>query len=264
MMNRISLFLVLALIVFQAGCANLSIRLPNPSVEVPELAGASSQWNFQLASYSAHEYTSTANAAAQPPDFDNPMLGESGNFTAGVGYEFLSQFRFSLDVDPGQMMPIFKAQWQWLGPGRIEAKAGDWSSSVGFQASRGQTSKSAERQEFLGSETPGWNGRIVGSQLAVMSSFGYRPTDAFLLFLGAAFGNLTVSSTIDQDRPAGGSSGSSVRYEADDRGRATTFGLGGLIGQRVIGMVKFETTSIEYDRVREKEQINQVLFGLLF
>lgn len=227
------------------------------------MRGAQSNMAFQLGSYSAHEYTSVINAGERPPDFSNPTVESAGSLVGGLGYEFLKQFRLSVDLDPTRMMPILKGQWQWLGSPSVEAEAGDWSSSLGLQLSFSRVSKTGDQTSAFGDGGNPWEGNIRGSSAALMTSVGYRPTDKFLIFLGAAHARLEVRTSIDQSANVdqtdlGGS------YQVSDRGRATTVGLGGLIGRRVVGLVKFESTQVRYERVSKNERIDQLLFGILF
>lgn len=244
------------------GCSSLSVVTPNPTIESPELRGAGAVF-LQLGNYSAHRYRATQDASVRPPNIDDPELLRVRGLSAGLGFEFLQQFKLMAALDPFNGTSLLKGQWQWLGEPTSTAEAGTWSSSVTAQGSYARNTNSGEQNGVLGHGGHPWKGEIsaVGSALGL--SLGYRFNENFMFFGGGAYGHTQVSTSIDQSPNSSGTSlGGS--YSVKDNGNAYTFGLGGQMGRRLIGLLQYQVTHLQYDHVKDTENMHEIVFGILF
>lgn len=206
-----------------SGCANLSVTIPTPIVEPPELSGAERfKFGASASLTSGSKYEATSDASSRPPNFSNPDSSHVLSTLGGVYGDFLQRFRLGVSGDPINGGVFGKAQIQVFGDGRSTAKSGNFSMSIFGHAGNNNPEKDGDQSGAFGPGGNPWKAKIKNDWYDYGASIGYRITDSTTLFVGAAKQLILYRTQIDQTQ---GVAPNGV-YQASDRGEASKI-LGG-------------------------------------
>ncbi len=231
-------------------CSAVTVRMPNPRVEAPELRGERGI-KIEIDSPGAHTYRLTEDGSNRPPDVDHPTTETSQTVNSGFFYSPDAPIEFGGEIDPLAWGLAGVVRWQPLGKGTRGAEEGNIPLMV---YARGGTTRGSVSGDQKGTFGPGgynWNGSISGAYLHTGISTGYRMNPHALFYAGGALGQYWLKGEVNQDAT---STDAAASYVRSDRGHAETFGIGFLFNwphfQFSLGG---DYTHLDYAHTRQQE-----------
>ena len=223
---------------FFSACSSLSVNVPGPLIESPELSGESGKIEFGGGLDNSTSYSYTSDASKRPPTLNSPEVKTDAKYLyARGGYSVLDWLEIGLRILPGSAIQnLFfagggvTARAQLIGVGTAPGVK----FAVYGAALQAFTSSSGDQNGTFGAGGYNWRASAKGVTTTGGASLGYRFAESnALLFIAAAYADQKVSGTIDQDLSSNGTSPAASYVLSDVRGNTRTAALGARFGNRI-------------------------------
>ena len=210
-------------------CAELRVLSPSPVVQPPEVGGETGKLRLESGLLEGEMLEITQNAGNRPPDLDHPDTEDSFFVPLGGSVGLGDWADVGLGVFASELGGGYaRAQIQLLGDGVRKAKAGTFALSVfgrGFY-SRGRNE--GDQSETFGAGGYPWEATASQMGVEAGASVGYRFTESFMVYAGAARNWQKGKGEITQDAANADPGGS---YKLDYSGSVESVQLGLNIGR---------------------------------
>lgn len=221
---------------FMSGCTSLSLSVPGPLIESPEVSTAEGKISVGLGVDDAARFTYIADASARPPNLNNAEVETSQYLFGRGGYGINEWLEIGARIIPGDAKNLF------IGGAGVTARAQVYGSGPepGFKVSvyggvlGVRTDASGDQNGIFGPGGHNWDARAQAVVSTVGTSVGYRfsPTGA-LLYVAGSYADQKVSGSIDHDLSSDGLSPAASYTLGEIRGNTRTAALGLRIGEKV-------------------------------
>lgn len=205
-------------------CAELRVLSPSPVVQPPEVGGETGKFRLESGLLEGEMLEITHNAGNRPPDLSAPHTDDSSfvpvGATVGLGnWADVGVGVFASELGGGYV----RAQIQLLGDGVRRTKAGNFALSIFGRGFYTSGKNDGDQSETFGAGGYPWEAtaHLLGAEAG--ASVGYRLTDSFMIYAGAARNWQKGKGEITQDAANGDPGGS---YELEYDGSVDSIQLG--------------------------------------
>lgn len=230
--------LLSAFLFSMSACSTLSVNVPGPLIESPELAGESGKIEFGAGLDNSTNYTYTSDASKRPPTLNSPEVKTDAKYLfARGGYSVLDWLEIGLRIFPGpSVQTIFfagggvTARAQLIGVGNAPGVK----FALYGAALQAMMSANGDQNGTFGAGGYNWRASAKGVTTTGGASLGYRFAESnALLFIAFAYADQKVSGTIDQDLNSNGTSPAASYVLTDVRGNTRSAAIGARFGNRI-------------------------------
>lgn len=219
-----------------SGCTTLSLDVPGPLIESPEIGAAPGKLSIGIGVDDATEFSYTSDASARPPNLNSPEIKKAAYLFGRGGYAVNEWFEIGGRIIPGSVKTAFiggagltaRAQLIGVGPGpglKLSVYAGYFGV---------QSNASGDQDGTFGPGGHNWKGQARGAVSTAGSSIGYRFSGTGpLVYLAGSYADQKVSGSIDHDRSDDGNSPAASYQLTDIYGNTRTAALGLRFGEKV-------------------------------
>lgn len=220
----------LLMMLFLCGCAELRVLTPGPVVQPPEVGGGDFKFRIEGGALEGEMYEVTGYAGARPPDLAHPHTDDSYFIPVGASVSYGDWFDVGLGLYASELGGGYaRAQIQLLGDGARSAKAGNFSLALFGRGNYTSGDNKGDQSTTFGAGGYPWKAEAKIFGVEGGASFGYRLTDSFMIFAGAARTWHDGQAEITQD-PANGDSGG--KYKTEFTGMTKSVQLGMNLGRQ--------------------------------
>lgn len=224
-MNKIRVLAVIALSSFALACAELRVLSPSPVVQPPEVGGEGGKFRLESGLLEGEMLEITDNAGNRPPDLSAPDTEDSFyvplGATVGLGnWADVGMGVFASDLGGGYV----RAQIQLIGDGVRRTKAGGFALSIFGRGFYSRGKNEGDQSETFGAGGYPWEATATLFGAEAGASAGYRITDSFMIYAGAARNWQKGTADITQDA-ANGDPGGAYELEYDGSSDSIQLGL---------------------------------------
>ncbi|MCB0362303.1 MAG: hypothetical protein KDD35_06260 [Bdellovibrionales bacterium] len=232
--HALLLMTILALAI--VGCQSLSITLPAPRIEAPQVAQAHS---LVIGGRSdvAGDFKATNNAGARPPDLSAASLESYVLFGPHIEYGLFDWLSGGLEVATSGLSSLAflaKIKFQLLGSSISQRNSG-LQMSVWARSGFVTSSKSGDQESTFGSGGSPWSGTLDDYLTGGGLSIGYRTSAGVLLYTGIAHDQHKLTAKVDQKAESDNSDPGGV-YKHSYNGKVQALGLGLRLDRPVFAM----------------------------
>lgn len=236
-----AVFLVGTVTMFTIGCGSLSVNVPGPLIESPELPGASGKIDFGFGAEDSTRYTHTDDASRRPPTLTSPEINTRASLVfARGGYSLTDWLEVGLRYFPstgGNSASTFivgglglTARAQIFGAGTTPG----WKMSAYGGLLQSSAYSSGDQNGNFGAGGYKWTADAKAVVLTAGSSIGYRFEGyQTMIYLAGSYADQRLSGTIDHSASDNGLSPAAKYALNDIRASTRTAALGLRFGSDV-------------------------------
>lgn len=239
-MTSLRLGLVVTTLLLTSACSSLSVKIPGPLIESPELLGEQGKVEFGGGIDDAVEHKFVEDASRRPPTLNEPTLERRQYYFYGRGgYQLQDWLEIGARYMPGGGTGGFgllggvagTIRGQLIGVG---AKTPGWKVAVYGGAFFTHVAIGGDQNGTFGNAGHNWSANASAFTTTAGTSIGYRfPDQNLLIFAAAAYANQAAEGKIEHKLSDNGLS-PAASYEMKIAGNARTLALGVRMGDTVV------------------------------
>lgn len=238
MLQKINFKIVLYvfLLIFICRCQSVNLSIPGATIESSEALGRTWQKELGPSAEPARGVEFTTNGGQRPPNLDAPNeLGNTHHVQHQARFGIAQRFEWGVAVgldtvgDDASTSIMANGKFQFLGPSRLEAQAGDFSGAVFGRLGHAYANRSGDQATEFGPGGFDWKALASSWYSMLGVSFGYRVHSSWLVYVGGSYQHILSSIKIDQ-QPASDNSDPGGAFEKTRNGNSTALGLGSRVG----------------------------------
>lgn len=215
--------------VILSGCTSLSVYVPGPLIESPEIASREKKISAGAGIEQTNNYTYTGDASRRPPNLSQPTNEQAGMPYLRAGYIATDWLEVGLRVLPGSWKTL------WIGGlgGTVRAQLLGVGEEVGPRVSvyagllRSSAGGSGDQDGQFGPGGYNWSANASATTRTAGVSAGYRWQPNLMSFLALSYADQQLSGSITHDASQNGTS-PAASYSLDEvkaNSKAVAIGL---------------------------------------
>jgi hypothetical protein len=233
-MKKCSLILCCSFSLFLAGCSTLYTVVPTAIVESPDIVNSESgQKELYFRSDSAKLIQLVGDASSRPLNPGPQEVKTDIALTGGLNFSLAKRFQYGISISPDSLwFDNFAGMIRLMAKYQVFKTDNDKHTIAIF--GHALASKSSMKGNQDGVFGPGgypWHASSNGWGLNAGTSYGYRFSDHYLAYLGAAYESFGISGKVDQGASVTGDYPAASAELSYSKGYSRTINIGLVVGK---------------------------------